>query len=851
MDAETWSRIETIFLAALELPEAEQAACVESACGGNEEIRREVLAMLAADRSGVSRIRPGVARMVGDVLASVSPPSIYLPPERIGPYERQQFLGRGGMGAVWKYLRVDTGQPMAVKFLHLNLHDPLYEQLRQRFASEISTLARLRHPNIVSFHDAGALDDGTQWLVMDFVEEFRHGMSFTEYCRQPSSTIQNQLLLFRTVCQAVLYAHHQGVIHRDLKPSNILIAKDSTPRIVDFGIARQLQDISQVEDATGPTGRIMTPGYAPPEWKRHGQVSVATDVYSLGVILYEVLAGRHPYKKSVQTANSRIDSLTDPLDVDSMTKPPQKPSTASGRETTGDRTAQLPRSAWNDLDKLCLKAMNSDVKERYASVESLIRDIDHYLNDEPLEAQPGLFRYRAEKFIRRNRRAVLATAAALVLIISLVSFFMWRLAQERNMALAQAARVQHVQDFTNYLLQGGDRDKMIDRGIEQAGWLSNQPEAQADLYQTLGSVIPLALVGASKDQAKSAEDQVRRSLDEIRHSQPENKALLGNAEMALGTVMIQAGDQKQAADILDRAVKDIEAADGAHSPQLARALGAQSDADIYLGSYDAADSASRQALAIDRSVYGEYHPHVAEDLGNLAQTQETRGYFAQAESLEREALAIMTRWYGPNDSETARKMTTLASTLLSEKKLDEASDLLQRALSIQERVYGPQHPTVAYVLNSMGLVALDQKNFAEAEKDYAQVAQIYRLAYGDQDYRVAVALGNLASVYQQEKLYPQAAKILEDVVQRFTRAMGAENIQTGMAQVRLGRNLLHEEKYSEAKAHSLAGYNILARQMSPESPWVTGAQHDVEAAEAALGHRPSDKQRASAGNTHS
>ncbi len=868
MDGAAWSKIVDLFHAVLERPVEERLVFLDAACDGSTEIKNEVLAMLDEDRRGVSWLRRGVAEAVDQVFGD-SP--AYVPPERIGPYERQEFLGRGGMGAVWKALRADTGQPMAIKFLLPQGQLP--EMRRKRFADEINTLARLRHPYIVSFHDAGALEDGTPFFVMDYVEEYIRGMRFTTYCRLPGRSIEARLRLFRSVCEAVLHAHLQGIIHRDLKPSNILVAKDGTPRIVDFGIARQLQNADGPVDATSPGLRFMSYDYAAPEWKSDGQVGVYTDVYALGVILYEALTGRHPYRQLTQASVSTED--------ESRRRPPEKPSAAVVQGNSDSPEPSLSRWEWRDLDKLCLTAMHPDPRQRYASVESLIRDIDHYLNNQPLDAQPAMLLYRTGKFVRRYRRAVLASAATLLLVVSMAVFFTWRLAKERSHAVAEAARVRYIQSFMNNLLQGGDQDAgpeadlpvtaMVDRGVQLAGTLHNQPLIQADLYQTLGTLsqklgrldqaesllqkalkdreslqdedpagiasaqTALGLVYADEGKTRAAEQLVRQSLDAIRSRTPVDKPLLGRTELALGTVMVAAGEQKQATPVLGDAAKTIEAADGPHSPELARALGKLADAQIYTGNYDAADALNQRALMIDRAVYGETHPHVAEDLGNLAQTQEVRGYYAQAEPLEREALAIMERWYGPDHPETARKLTTLASTLMYEKKNDEAGKLLQRALAIQERVYGPQHPRVAYVLNATASVELGEKQFQAAERDDSQVADIYRRAYGDGDYRVAVALGNLASVYQAERRYAKCESMLVDVIGRFTRALGAGNIQTGMARARLGMALLQDHKYSASVEQSLAGYQILSKQMNPGSGWVQGTRRDLAAAYAALG----------------
>jgi len=310
-----------------------------------------------------------------------------------------------------------------------------------------------------------------------------------------------------------------------------------------------------------------------------------------------------------------------------------------------------------------LTALHPDPRERYVSVESLVRDIEHYLKNEPLDAQPAVLRYRLGKFVRRNRNAVLATAAMLTLTVSLVAFFVWRLSRERNAALAAAARVQHLQDFMTGLLQGGDQDAgpaadlrvttMIDRGVQQAATLDNEPQIQADLYQTLGSMsqklgrldqseyllkkalavrlssastdhagivktsLALAVVRAEEGHAKEAEQQARRDLDEIRSDKSNNKSLVGQAELALGTVMIEAGEQEQSIPVLTESLNDLRSVDGGSPSLQARALSALADANIYTGNYDAADDLNRRALEIDRSTYGENNPHVADELGTL------------------------------------------------------------------------------------------------------------------------------------------------------------------------------------------------------------------------------------------
>jgi len=873
MDAELWPRAVELFHAALDQPEGEQAEFVIAGTGDDPALREAVLTMLDEDRRGVSRLERGVAEVIGHLDVELDTSSAFEPPGRIGHYEREGFLGRGGMGAVWKYRRPDTNRPMAIKFLLQEGRLPAVR--RRRFAREIYTLARLRQPHIVSFHDAGTLEDGTPWFAMDCVEEHTQGLRFTGYCRESGRSVEEQLGLFRTVCEAVLYAHRQGIIHRDLKPSNILIDREGEPRIVDFGIARELEEPGNGEDATSPTERFMSTGYAAPEWIREGRIGVYTDVYALGVILYEVLTGRHPYRQD------------GPMGEDDAQKLPEKPSAVVRREaSTAQPGARLSRSEWSDLDKLCLTAMHPDLKQRYPSVESLLRDVDHYLKHEPLDAQPGLLRYRAGKFVRRHRRGMAAAAAALALVAALIAGFTWRLALERNLARAEAERVRRVQDFMTGLLQGGDQEAgptvdlrvsdMVDRGIQQAGALANEPRIQADLYQTLGTMAQklgrldqadallqraldehqglatpdpastarnrfiLGLLRADRGKAKQGEQMIRQALAEIEaagsQGDPANRQLLGEAQLALGAAMIAAGEQKDAIPVVQRAVTTLRSVStGTSTPALGRAYATLGDAEIYLGKYGEAAAADRQALAIDRATYGDRHPHLAEDLSNIAQIDEVRGRYTEAEPLERQSLAIMQGWYGPEHPETARKMTTLASTLVYENKTAEADGLLARALAIEERVYGSESVHVAYVLNSIGSATLLEKRFDEAERDFERVGAIHKQAYGDADYRVAVALGKLASVYQQQNRYPEGERLLRDVVDRFTRAMGAGNIQTAMSQVRLGRTLLHENKYAEAALYSRAGYETLSRQTSSTTSYVIGSRHDLALEYAALG----------------
>jgi serine/threonine protein kinase len=441
MDSIRWQKVQSLFHEAADLPEGEQRDFLETQCGGDVALVSEVLILLQEDARGGSLLDRDVAQVADQVLGD---PSAAAPPfKEFGPYRIKKALGEGGMGMVYLAEREDLGSQIAIKVLRDAWLSPAR---RERFAVEQRTLAQLNHPSIARLYDADSSPDGTPFFVMEYVE----GVPLTEFCKTHQCSIEERQRLFRAVCEAVLYAHQHAVIHRDLKPSNIFVKKDGTVRLLDFGIAKHLESLGENVDQTMTGLRLMTPAYAAPEQIRGEQVGIQSDVYSLGVVLYELLAGRLPFDLSNRTPAQAEKVLTE--------QQAEKPSTVAEKmaASLGENGSAVlaSKTAWADLDVLCLTAMHKDVKQRYQSVEALIRDIDHYLKGEPLEARPDTLRYRARKFVTRNLRAVTAVAAALVIVIGLVVFFTVRLAIERDNANRQTAIATTVNQFLSDDLLG-------------------------------------------------------------------------------------------------------------------------------------------------------------------------------------------------------------------------------------------------------------------------------------------------------------------------------------------------------------------------------------------------------------
>jgi eukaryotic-like serine/threonine-protein kinase len=850
MDSTRWQRVQKLFHEAADLSDSERRTFLQSACLDDQELVPEVLAMLEQDSNGSSLLDRTLADLAHDSFATPSS----LPVKEFGAYRILGVLGEGGMGVVYRAERTDFGNQVAIKILRDAWLSP---SRRERFASEQRTLAQLNHPSIAQIYDADTLSDGTPWFAMELVE----GVPLTEYCQKHNCSIEERLVLFRAVCEAVQYAHGNAVIHRDLKPSNILVKNDGGVRLLDFGIAKQLESLDVPVDQTMTGLRLMTPAYAAPEQIRGGRVGIHADVYSLGVVLFELLTGQLPFDLSNLTPAEAATIITE--------HDPGKPSTVA-RGAASNNIPTVSKAAWADLDVLCLTAMHKDPQRRSRSVEALIRDVDHYLKGEPLEARADSLPYRMGKFVRRNRRAVMAASLVSAMIVGLVFFFTWRLTKAKNIALAEAARTQRVQQFMMNLFQGGDEAvgpaadmkvlTMVDRGVQQAQSLSTDPKVQAELYGTLGSIYEklgkldradsllqqaldqrkalfgpdsaevaeslVAMAQLRDDQARldEAERTAREGLEMTKRHLPPNHPAVAKATYGLGKILEDRGQYDKAIQVLNEAVQ-LQSASGTVTPDLAASLAELANSQFYAGHYDISDSLNRRVLEMHRKLYGDRHPLVADTLINLGEIQVQSERYAQAEQYDRQALTITEAWYGPEHPETASAMTILGRVLVYEKHYDEADGFLKQALAIQERVYGPVHPRVASALNDLGKVAMNRGKLDEAKADFSRMAEIYRTVYHDHHYLIAVALSNLGSVYMEEKQYAKAEQLFRDVVQRFTDTLSPGHVNTGIAHAKLGNALLMLHRYAEAEVETRTGCEILVKQTNAN--WLARARQDL------------------------
>jgi serine/threonine-protein kinase len=859
MDAARWEHIQSIFHGAVDVPPPERQAFVAAACEGDTALFSAVVELLEDDARGGSLLDREVAQ-VAELLLS-QPDVASLPVERVGRYAVKRRLGEGGMGVVYLAEREDLGSLVALKILRDAWVSPAR---RERFAIEQRMLAQLNHPFIARIYDADTLPDGTPWFAMEYVE----GRSLTEYCTAQNSALPERLRLFRDVCHAVQHAHQRLIVHRDLKPSNILVTESGTVKLLDFGIAKQLETLEGSVGETRTLVRLMTPAYAAPEQIRGERAGLQTDVYALGVVLYELLAGRRPFELGDRTP-SEAEALI-------LERTAEKPSLVN---RTSHRPLSAGRASWADLDVLCLTAMHRDPQRRYQTVEALVRDLDRYQKRQPIEARGDSLRYRTGKFVRRHAWALSAAVVAVSALAALVAFYTARVSAARDAAVTEAARTQRVQRFMLSLFEGGDKEvapaadlrvvALLERGVREARSLDGEPAIQAELNHTLGtiyqglgkhdeadkllqsaldarrrtsgaappdtanSLVALGLLRTDQARLEDAERLVREGLEGLRRGRPPQQAAIGRALAALGRVLQERGKLAEAVPPLEEAERLFSASPSAEG-DLAITLTTLANVHFDAGRLDVSETINKRVLEMDRRIHGDRHPHVADDLLNLGSIESSRGHHADAAKYNREAVSILEGWYGADHPETASAMTILAQSLSPQEQYEEASALLRRASATQERVYGKSHPRVAFVLNELGLVAFRRKDLTEAEDAFRRTLEIYRAAYDGRQVRVGIAMANLASVYLARAQYEQSEKLFTETIALYLTLLPPDHVNIGIAEAKLGRLLVRQRRYQQAEAHLVTAQDIFAKQPKSSLVWLRNAREDLIAVYDAL-----------------
>ena len=702
-------------------------------------------------------------------------------PGQIGPYRLLELLGEGGMGDVWLAEQKEpVHRRVALKIIKLGMDT---KQVLARLEAERQALAVMDHPNIARFFDGGATETGRPYFVMELVR----GIPITGYCDKNRLTTEERIRLFIDVCKAVQHAHHKGVVHRDLKPSNVLVGvKDNDPvvKIIDFGIAKAIgQDLTDRTLVTRMGQMIGTPEYMSPEQAEMSglDLDTRTDVYSLGVMLYELLVGALPFDlrkrwdRAIRVAIRDSEVPRPSTKLSSLGKTQDK--IAEYRRTT---PSALKRGLKTDLDWIILKAMEKDRTRRYETANGLALDLERHLNDEPILARAPSARYRLGKFLKRHRAGVAASAvvlAALVGGLSLATIGMVRAQRAERRAEQEAEAARQVSDFLVELFKVNDPSEargnaitareILDRGAERIeSELGEQPLVQARLLRTMGEVfMSLGLYEQAESMLEDAVDLDRENLDP---GHPQSTL----STFELGRLLHKQGRYDEAEVHYRETVESLEAAGAGEDARLATALDGLGNLMIEQGRYDEAEGFILRGLSMLESGVTPDSIPLADNLEALGTLRSRQGDWEGADTLFERTLAIREAVLGATHPDVAHSLSNLGAVRWRLGRRDEAEQLLRRSLDVRTDILGPDHPDLGANLLNLGILLFSQEKFAEAEEHYRRAIEIWEGSIGSDHIRMATALNNLARLYwlqgnqeDAESLYLRALDIKQRILE--------------------------------------------------------------------------------------
>ncbi|MCH7637854.1 MAG: serine/threonine protein kinase [Bacteroidetes bacterium] len=751
-----WMRVKALFAEVVALPHAERAPWFDEHLDGDAELRVEIERLLAAEADANRYFDTLGNKIQGtdDFEAE--------PPETIGIWRIVQEAGHGGMGRVYEAVREDGLFDQRVAIKVVESHAP---RLVRRFQQERRILAGLEHPNICRLLDGGTLDDGRPYLVMEYVD----GEPITAYADRNQLSVDERLILFAQVCEAVAYAHRHLIIHRDLKPSNVLVTDDGTAKLLDFGIATLMDEDGAPNHGLTQTGRrLLTPHYAAPEQILNQPITTATDVYALGILLYVLLTGHRPFGA---TGGSQHE-----IEQEVLKKEPTAPSTAvsksAGKATdSGGQVLDLTkrgRRLRGDLDRIVLKALRKEPERRYASVEAFARDLQRHQEGLPVEARPATMGYRLNSFVKRHRTGVLITITGLILTSTLVTFFAVQITAERDRAEAYADRADQVNAFLTDILDAAD-DPTVDRSV----------------------LLKILEPATERAETELADD-------------PDARAAVFHA---LGNLYARFGRWDLADSLLHNALLIRRELHTPPHPDIAESL-----YDIgYMYTESTPDSALqyfRAAAEMHRELHRGDHPELANSLVQWSRMMpqddpEKRQRFEQG-------IEMIKRMFGERSPELAEAIHEYYVLGFSGGTPEELAAAFEEALDIYRETVGEQHPYALHAMNNLGMVLHDALGrHKEGLAFLARSVELGRevLPPADPDY-ATMAVNYGATLHERGQLQ-DADEVLSDIAETTARLLPENTAGIGQSHYWYGRNLLSLGRAEEAEAALRTAWEIL------------------------------------------
>lgn len=822
MDPSRHQRIKDLFAIARELSGAARSAFLAQECDGDAELRREVEELLESDRDATG----------GELARSLTTDGPRVgAPEQIGNYRLRERIGEGGMGEV--YL-ADQEQPIqrvvALKIIRPGLES---KSVIARFESERQALAMMSHRNIARALDAGTMDDGRPYFVMEYVQ----GVPITEYCDDNLLTTSERLDLLAQVCDGLHHAHQKAIIHRDIKPSNVLVTMSDgkpVPKIIDFGVAKAAAQPLTARTLLTELGQLIgTPEYMSPEQAEltGDNVDTRTDIYSLGVLMYEVLVGVLPFDRD-DLRRAGFEEILRRIREDD----PPKPSTRLA--TTANKSAHHRKSTVNrlsselrgDLDWITMKALEKDPARRYRSATEMADDIRRYLRFEPVSAGPPGAAYRIQKFARRHRVGV-AFAVASVLFLSTFTVTTsvqagW-IADERDRANDEAQGSREIVDFLIDLFQRADPGRakgadvtareILDTGAAEIARLDDKPRTQAAFAETIGGVY--GVMGLF-DQGQALLERALEIRERTGVDTDADALALAGTQLELGTLMIRGRNTDSGVALVEQALATY----GELAPdslELANAYNALGNGLKENGDYPQAEELHRKALAI-REQYDPARSSLSSSLHNLGSLRFMQEDLEQAEDYYRRAIEVSTAVDGEMDYGTGTTKHTLAMVLAAQGRYAAAIPLEQSSLEIREKVLGPEHPHVALSLRTLAEIMTYVGEGEAAEPLAARAARIGRATWGLDVPDVWWMERGHAEVLNAIGRSEEALTIMTELVERVEAA--PRRVEYALHLAELGNSLRGVQRFDDARAKYEAAIAVSVGENGAGSPWTAELQ---------------------------
>lgn len=821
MDTERWKRISTLFHEASELAAEARQQFLAEACGADDELRREVEALLDTPTKAASGIDGAIESAAAEYVDRLSAG------ERIGPYRLLGVIARGGMGQVYLAERADQEFERQVAIKTIGWLDATPE-LIERFRVERQILADLDHPNIARLLDGGETVNGVPYLVMEYVD----GQPIDQYCDELRLSVQDRLRLYQKICGAIDYAHRKLIVHRDIKPSNILVTADGEPKLLDFGIAKLLDEsaVNYAAAVTRDGASIMTPEYASPEQVRSEAVSTVTDVYSMGVLLYKLLCGHMPYKQvAINTDLARaIQTEVPSRPSDALTSRTQQPADDSlidaisaARRTSVSR---LRRRLQGDIDNVVLKALRKEPERRYPSATALSEDIENVLTFRPVTARPAGFTYRSGRFLRRYRAGVFVGLAVAGIIAAAVV----QVVQQRDKAQTAAFQSEQVVTYLGELFASASAlraqgeivsaSDLLEAGVKNIESLDNQPLVQARLLEIMGT--SYQYIGNLEKLAELKQ----RALDIRRNRLPYDAAAIAETLRELSEVARLSGNFELAEQQLRESMSLFTEAHGAEHESVAYAIARLGEVLRMDGRHIEAVETLESAVDMIEGL-GETEGENAIDIyGLLAIALDDVGRLNGAEIVNQKVVSASRLLLGDKDPNTLTRIGNLGLIQMRQGNYEAAQVNIAEAYDGINEVWLSDSTSTAWVANIKGSVTFYLGQFDESLAAYKEHKRKTARVYGMDTLRYARALQRIGEWHHAMGNHDDAIELLEQALAT-TAAIG-EDSSSRANSIRLDLTMTHVEAGDYEVAEAMARQALAARD-SLSRPTMMSLQREL------------------------